>query len=87
LLAAVSIENIYANVCRLARRRGYGRAPSQPPDDYLPELVRAFEGHGEALGRITSAYMRVHYGDHPLTRAELAAIREDYRSLREGGHQ
>jgi hypothetical protein len=87
LLAAVSVENIYANVCRLARRRGYGRAPSQPPDDYLPELERAFEGHGEALSRITAAYMRVHYGDHPPTRAELAAIREDYRSLREGGHK
>jgi hypothetical protein len=87
LLAAVSVENIYANVCRLARRRGYGRAPSQPPDDYLPELERAFEGHGEALSRITSAYMRVHYGDHALTRAELASIREDYRSLREGGRQ
>jgi hypothetical protein len=83
LLAAVSVENIYANVCRLARRRGYGRAPSQPPDDYLLVLVRAFDGHEAALGRITAAYMQVHYGDRPVTSVELAAIREDYRALRE----
>jgi hypothetical protein len=83
LLAAVSVENIYANICRLARRRGYGRAPSQPPDAYLPVLERAFGGHGEELGRITTAYMRVHYGDRPVTPDELAAIREAYRALRE----
>ncbi len=83
LLAAASVENIYANVCRLARRRGYGRLPAQPPDDYLSVLVRAFEGHGEALSRITAAYMRVHYGDHPVSRAELDTLRADYRALRE----
>ncbi len=82
LLAAASVENIYANVCRLARRRGYGRLPAQPPDDYIAVLVRAFGGHEEALNRITTAYMRVHYGDHPVSRAELDAIRADYQALR-----
>lgn len=83
LLAAISVQNIYANLCRIAQRRGLGRLPSQPPDDYLPALRLAFPGHDEALSRITAAYMRVHYGDHPPTAAELARVREDYRAVRE----
>ena len=84
LLAAISVQNIYANVCRLARGRGYPRPPAQPPDDYLAVLVRAFGGFEDQLGRITAAYMRVHYGDHPVTLAELAQLREDYRTVRDG---
>lgn len=83
MLAAISVENIYANVCRLARRRGFGRKPAQSPDDYLPMLALAFVGHDEALARITAAYMNVHYGDHPVTADQLAALRKDYRALRE----
>ncbi len=85
LLAAISVQNIYANLCRLARQRGQPRPPSQPPDDYLPSLARAFPGHDQALARITAAYMRVHYGDQPVTPAELAQVRADYRAVREGG--
>ncbi len=83
LLAAISVQNIYANVCRLAGLRGHPRPAAQPPDDYLPTLNRAFPGHAVALSRITETYMRVHYGDHPVSRAELAQIREDYRAVRE----
>jgi hypothetical protein len=83
LLAAISVENLYANLCRLARRRGYGRRPAQPPDDYLPVLVEAFGGHEEALARLTTAYMRVHYGDRPIAPAELAALRADYLGVLE----
>jgi len=83
LLAAVSVQNIYANLCRLARERGYPRRPAQPPDAYLPVLVQAFAGYEEPLARITAAYMRVHYGDHPVTMAELSRLREDYRAVRD----
>lgn len=82
LLAAISVQNIYANLCRLARQRGYPRRPSQPPDDYLPVLARVFAGQEEALGRITTAYMRVHYGDQPVSAAELLQLRQDYQHVR-----
>jgi Domain of unknown function (DUF4129) len=83
LLAAISVQNIYANLCRLARQRGKPRLASQPPDAYLPILAQAFPGEEERLRHITSAYMRVHYGDHPVGSEELAALREDYRVLLE----
>jgi len=82
LLAAVSVQNIYANLCRLARQRGFARRPAQPPDDYLPTLARAFSGQEEALARITAAYMRVHYGEQPVSLTELAQLRADYHRAR-----
>ncbi|MEZ4639373.1 MAG: DUF4129 domain-containing protein [Caldilineaceae bacterium] len=42
----------------------------------------AFPGHDAALERITNAYMRVHYGDHPVGGDELSVLREDYDLLR-----
>jgi hypothetical protein len=83
LLAAVSVQNIYANLCRLAGRRGYPRHRAWPPDDYLPTLKEAFGSEaGEALSRITLAYMRVHYGDKPIGVAELAQLQKDYHVVR-----
>ena len=83
LLAAISIQNIYANMGRLARGRGYPRPPSQPPDDYLPALADAFPGRSEETERITAAYMRVEYGDRSLDEHELSTLRDDYRRLQE----
>jgi len=82
LLAAISVQNIYANLCRLARQRGHPRHPAQPPDDYLPVLAQAFPNQEQALARITVAYMRVHYGEQPVTTAELAQVRHDYNQVR-----
>jgi hypothetical protein len=82
LLAAISVQNMYANLCRLARQRGYPRRPAQPPDDYLPVLEQVFAGQGEELTRITAAYMRVHYGDQIIGSAELAQLRQDYNRVR-----
>ena len=83
LLAAISVQNIYANLCRLARQRGHPRRPAQPPDDYLPVLAQAFPGQDEPLARITAAYMRVHYGERPVSQAELARVRADYQRVRQ----
>jgi hypothetical protein len=82
LLAAISVQNIYANLCRLGRGRGFPRHPAQPPDDYLPVLAQAFPSQEEALSRITAAYMRVHYGDQSVTGVELAQLRQDYNQVR-----
>jgi hypothetical protein len=82
LLAAISVQNMYANLCRLAGQRGYPRHPAQPPDRYLPLLVQAFGGHQEAISRLTMAYMRVHYGDRAVGIRELASLRRDYDQVR-----
>ncbi len=78
LLAAISVQNIYANVCRLAGRRGYARLAAQSPDEYLAHLRSAFPGQEEKLARLTAVYMRVHYGDRTVDETELSQLREDY---------
>ncbi len=83
LLDAISVQNIYANLCRLAARRGYPRPPALPPDRYLRLLEEAFPGHAAALAEITAAYMRVHYGDQSVSHASLARIRERYAEIQE----
>ncbi len=83
LLAAISIQNIYANMSRLASRRGHPRPAAQPPDDYLPALADAFPGRNEEIERITSAYMRVEYGERTLEEDELSELRRDLQRLQE----
>ncbi|HOU11843.1 MAG TPA: DUF4129 domain-containing protein [Anaerolineae bacterium] len=82
LLAAISVQNIYANVGRIAARRGHPRPPAMPPDVYLPILKDVFAGCDEALTRITLAYMQVHYGDHPISARDLARLQLDYHTIR-----
>ncbi len=82
LLAAISIQNIYANISRLARQRGFPRRPSLPPDYYLAELEQAFPACHDALERITAAYMRVEYGNQTLADLELESLRSDYQFVR-----
>lgn len=83
LLAAISVQNLYANVTRLARQRGFARPLAVSPDEYLPILNRAFPDQDTALQRLTLAYMRVHYGDHPITERELAQLRADFKVIQE----
>jgi hypothetical protein len=83
LLAAISVQNLYANLTRLARQRGFARPPAVSPDEYLPILHQAFPGQDVALQRLTLAYMRVHYGDHPISDGELAQLRADFRTIQE----
>jgi hypothetical protein len=82
LLDAISVENLYANLCRLARQRGQPRRPAEPPDDYLPRLALAFPGQEDRLGIITEAYMRVYYGEQTVSGEELASLREVYENVR-----
>jgi hypothetical protein len=83
LLNAISVENMYANLGRMARKRGHPRLPSQPPDDYLPQLASAFPGQNARLERMTMAYMRVHYGDLPIAQDEMDTLRDDYEAIKD----
>jgi hypothetical protein len=81
LLAAISVENIYANLARLARRKGYPRHPAQGPDRYLPVLNQAFPGYEAELAAITTAYLHVRYAERPITPQELESLRAAYLTI------
>lgn len=81
LLAAISVRNIYANMARLAARRGFPRNKARTPYEYLPDLLAAFPQAAAEAQAITDAYVAVHYGELPASRAELDALRAAYARL------
>lgn len=82
MLAALSIRRIYAQMARLAATRGYPRAPSETPYQYLSSLARAFPNATDQVRLITKAYVNVHYGELPETPEDLATIRAAWAELR-----
>jgi len=82
LYAAISVRYIYANVIRLAERRGFPRPPACTPNEFEPTLSLAFPGHEQDLARLTAAYVNVHYGEVPSDHAELREIRSSWERLR-----
>ena len=83
LLAAISVRNIYANMGRLARKRGYPRHKARTPYEYLPDLRAAFPEAGAEAEAITDAYVAVHYGELPTSRDQMEALRAAYERLKE----
>ncbi len=81
LLDVVSVQAMYANVCRLAAARGVPRATSWPPDVYLPRLVALYPEVKAELELITLVYMRVHYGERSPTAEELEQVRMAYNRI------
>jgi hypothetical protein len=82
---AASIRRIYAQMVATAGRRGYPRADSETPFEYLTTLTGAWPDLSSQLGAITHAYVRVHYGELPETEEELEAIRTAWREIQSPG--
>jgi hypothetical protein len=82
LYAAISVRYIYANVIRLAERRGFPRPLACTPNEFVTTLERAFPGHGADVAHLTAAYVKVHYGEVPANRSELVSLRESWERLR-----
>ena len=81
LLAPNTMENIYANLCRLADKRGFPRPVALPPDQYLGRLIEAFPGQERPLRHITLGYMRTHYGEIELPPSDLQEMIGEYESI------
>ncbi|MBN1580141.1 MAG: DUF4129 domain-containing protein [Anaerolineae bacterium] len=72
--SAESIRKIYASMVDLATEAGYPRRPAVTPYEHRETLYGAFPGGQEAVDAITEAYVRVHYGEVPDSRAEMRQI-------------
>lgn len=79
--AAATVRRLYQEMCREAEGRGFARAPSETPYEYLPELEQAWPEGTEELHLITEAYVRIRYGELPETREEVRAIQDAWHRL------
>ena len=64
-----------------AGRRGYPRADSETPFEYLPTLVKAWPDLEAQSEMITNAYIRAHYGELPETEQELETIQMAWKRI------
>lgn len=78
---AATVRQLYRSMCAEADARGFPRAQSQTPYEYLPLLLEAWPDAGEDVALITDAYVRVRYGEIPEDPQELEALRSAWRKL------
>jgi hypothetical protein len=79
--AAATVRHLYHAMCIEAAERGFPRAPSETPFEYLATLDEAWPVAGGEVRLITGAYVRVRYGEVPESAEELEEIRGAWRRL------
>jgi hypothetical protein len=86
-LAARSVRRIYAALLALGAEQGYPRAAARTPYEHLAALKQAFPRGEAQVERITEAYVAVHYGEAPESRAALQEIKTAWEQVREGAER
>ena len=84
-LAAARIRRIYSHLMELSAELGKPRQPAQTPLEFLPALVELFPASDLDLESITSAYLRIRYGEFPESREEVDQVEAAWKRVRAAG--
>ncbi|MFW5941134.1 MAG: DUF4129 domain-containing protein [Chloroflexota bacterium] len=79
--AAANVRHLYRQMSEAAAARGFPRHSSQTPYEYLGALDDVWPDGQEETRLITTAYVRVRYGEVPETEEEMAQLRSAWRRL------
>jgi hypothetical protein len=82
VLAAARIRFIYRSMIALSRKRGVERHPALTPLEFVPRLVSVFPTDPDAVEKITTAYVRVRYGEYPETLDEVEHVQRAWDAIR-----
>lgn len=80
---ALSIRRIYYQMEQAATARGYPRAESETPYEFLDTLLHVWPAHQPDTQLITEAFVRIRYGELPETAAELNQIQAAWNRLQQ----
>ncbi len=83
ILAAARIRRVYGALMARCAGLGAPRKPWLTPLEFLPQARELFPGREAELELITSAYVRVRYGELPETRQEVSAVLEAWRKIKQ----
>ena len=81
-LAAARIRMIYLRLLRALARQDLKREPSETPLEYLARLLIRMPGSASDLTTITTAYLRVRYGELPEQEAEVKSVEASWERIR-----
>ena len=79
---AVSIRRLYQQMEKAAAQAGYPRAAAETPYEYQATLAQAWPEQTSETLKITTAYVNVRYGEFPETEAEIDALKEAWKRLK-----
>ncbi|MAU00090.1 MAG: hypothetical protein CL608_23360 [Anaerolineaceae bacterium] len=78
---AVSIRRIYRKMLRAADANGYPRLDAETPYEFLKTLAKVWPENRRETQLITTAYVKIRYGELPETEKELQDIKNAWRTL------
>ena len=78
---AVSIRRIYRKMLRAADANGYPRLDAETPYEFLRTLAKAWPNNRQETQLITTAYVKIRYGELPESDQELQAIKSAWQTL------
>jgi hypothetical protein len=78
---AVSIRRIYRKMLRAADANGYPRLDAETPYEFLKTLAKVWPENRQETRLITTAYVKIRYGELPETEQELKDIKNAWRTL------
>ena len=85
MIAAARIRRTYALLMELCEEMGIPRPPAVTPLEFLPNIVEALPNHEDDLKRITTAYLKVRYGEIPETGQEVKEVVSAWERVRQAG--
>lgn len=87
ILAAAHIRRIYAALMDLFLQMEHPRPGSKTPGEFLPTMQALLPSVGDELQLITSAYVRVRYGNYPETEQEIEEVEIAWQNVLEAGER
>ena len=85
--AAARVRQIYAELMDLCSELHHPRPEALTPLEFLPRLDKVFPASRQELETITSAYIKVRYGELPEPRGEVQAIEVAWKHVKEEGEK
>ncbi|MCP5094724.1 MAG: DUF4129 domain-containing protein, partial [Chloroflexi bacterium] len=78
---AVTIQRIYAKMSHTAADLGHPRGEAETPYEYLSALHMLWPEHKPEIQTITTAYVKVHYGELPANKEEFNQIEQAWHHI------
>ncbi|MDX9865203.1 MAG: DUF4129 domain-containing protein [Anaerolineaceae bacterium] len=85
-LAAARIRDVYRRLMILCERLKQPRPAALTPLEFLPRMNELFPGCDSELACITTAYLKVRYGERPESSEEVAAVMNAWGKIRKTGN-
>lgn len=77
----LSVRVLYCRLLDWAAKRDLPRTQSQTPLEYLKVLCQKFPEKDKELAFITGVYLRVRYGQHPVSETEVDAVGQAWQMI------